>query len=58
MPIIKLKTFIKAPIDMCFDLARNVEIHTKTTSHTNERAVGGVTTGRGMKSSGRPFILV
>jgi ligand-binding SRPBCC domain-containing protein len=45
MPIIKLKTFIKAPIDMCFDLARNVEIHTKTTSHTNERAVGGVTTG-------------
>jgi hypothetical protein len=36
MPIIKLKTFIKAPIDMCFDLARNVEIHTKTTSHTND----------------------
>lgn len=45
MPIIKHKTFIKAPIDMCFDLARNVEIHTTTTSQTQERAVGGVTTG-------------
>ena len=45
MPIIKLETFIKAPIDVCFDFARNVEIHTKTTSHTKERAVGGVTKG-------------
>jgi ligand-binding SRPBCC domain-containing protein len=30
---------------LCFDLSRNVEIHTKTTSHTNERAVRGVKKG-------------
>lgn len=45
MPIIKLETFSNAPIDVCFDFARNVEIHTKTTSKTKERAVGGVTKG-------------
>lgn len=45
MPIIRHEQYIQAPIDICFDLARNVEIHTKTTSHTKENAVGGVTTG-------------
>ena len=45
MPIIILETYIKAPIDKCFDLARNVEIHTQTTSKTKERAVKGITTG-------------
>jgi ligand-binding SRPBCC domain-containing protein len=45
MPIIEHHEFIKAPVEVCFDLARNVEVHTQTTSHTNERAVGGVTTG-------------
>ncbi len=39
------KQIINAPQEICFDLARNVEVHTKTTSHTNERAVGGVTEG-------------
>jgi ligand-binding SRPBCC domain-containing protein len=45
MPIIKNRQFIKAPIKVCFDLARNVDIHTQTTSETKERAVGGVTEG-------------
>jgi ligand-binding SRPBCC domain-containing protein len=45
MPIIKNRQFIKAPIEVCFDLARNVDIHTQTTSETKERAVGGVTEG-------------
>jgi ligand-binding SRPBCC domain-containing protein len=45
MPTIKHKMFIKAPIEICFDLARNVEIHTITTSKTRERAVEGVTSG-------------
>lgn len=45
MPIIRHEQYIQAPIDICFDLARNVEIHTKTTSHTKEKAVGGVTDG-------------
>ncbi|WP_277586144.1 SRPBCC family protein [Psychrobacillus antarcticus] len=45
MPEIVHKQIINAPQEICFDLARNVEVHTKTTSHTNERAVGGVTEG-------------
>ena len=45
MPIIILETYVKAPIGMCFDFSRDVEIHTKTTSQTQERAVGGITTG-------------
>ncbi|MEI4770694.1 SRPBCC family protein [Psychrobacillus sp. FJAT-51614] len=45
MPVIKYKTYIKAPITICFDLARNVEIHTKTTAKTNEKAVAGVKSG-------------
>ncbi|GIN91891.1 hypothetical protein J6TS1_50070 [Siminovitchia terrae] len=45
MPIIKHTQFIKAPVEVCFDLARNVDIHTKTTGKTNEKAVDGVTEG-------------
>jgi len=42
---LSVKIFIKAPIEKCFDLARDVEIHTKTTSITKERAVGGIISG-------------
>ncbi|MEH7250722.1 SRPBCC family protein [Neobacillus niacini] len=45
MPIIEHQQFIKAPVQLCFDLARNVDIHTQTTSKTKEKAVGGVTEG-------------
>ncbi|WP_404443190.1 SRPBCC family protein [Sutcliffiella horikoshii] len=45
MPLIEHQQFIKAPIQKCFDLARNVDIHIQTTSKTKERAVGGVTAG-------------
>lgn len=45
MPKIIHETSIEAPIVKCFDLARNVEIHTTTTANTNEIAVAGVTTG-------------
>ncbi|MER2156234.1 MAG: SRPBCC family protein [Solibacillus sp.] len=45
MPIIIHKQFIYAPIDGCFDLARNVDILIKTTAKTKEKAVGGVTHG-------------
>jgi len=45
MPVIEHQQFIHAPIEVCFDLARNVDIHTQTTSNTKERAVGGVTEG-------------
>ncbi|MCA1064949.1 SRPBCC family protein [Rossellomorea aquimaris] len=45
MPIIKHAIYIDAPANVCFDLARNVEVHTETTKKTNERAVDGVTVG-------------
>ena len=45
MPIIKHEIHISAPIHICFDLTRNVDVHTETTAKTKERAVGGVTTG-------------
>lgn len=37
--------FIYAPRDICFDVARDIDIHTQSTSQTNERAIGGVTSG-------------
>jgi ligand-binding SRPBCC domain-containing protein len=45
MPVIKLETFIHAPQELCFDLARNVDVHMASTAETNERAVAGVTSG-------------
>jgi ligand-binding SRPBCC domain-containing protein len=45
MPVIEHKQFIKAPIEVCFNLARDVDIHTQTTVKTKEKAVGGVTKG-------------
>lgn len=46
MPVISYEIYINAPIEVCFDLTRDVEIHTKTTAKTKERAVAGVTSGR------------
>lgn len=45
MPIIKHDIFINAPINVCFDFARNVDIHTETTKKTKERAIDGITVG-------------
>jgi ligand-binding SRPBCC domain-containing protein len=45
MPVIEHKQFIQAPIEVCFNLARDVNVHTQTTLKTKERAVGGVTKG-------------
>ena len=45
MPVIEYQQFIKAPVELCFDLARSVDIHTKTTANTKEMAVDGVTEG-------------
>lgn len=39
-------TIIEAPIERCFDMARDIDIHTKTVwKHTRERAVAGVVSG-------------
>ena len=45
MPIIKHDIFINAPINVCFDLARNVDVHTQTTAKTKENAIDGLTQG-------------
>ncbi|WP_456279215.1 SRPBCC family protein [Bacillus sp. AK128] len=45
MPTIKHEQLIKAPLELCFDLARSVDIHIQTTAKTKERAVEGVTEG-------------
>lgn len=45
MPLITVVTRIKASSELCFDLARSVELHVQSTAGTQERAVEGVTSG-------------
>jgi len=45
MPVIELITKIHAPIEICFDLARSIELHKRSTAETGEEAVAGVTSG-------------
>jgi ligand-binding SRPBCC domain-containing protein len=45
VPTIKLKTMIHAPVDRCFDLARSIDLHIEAAGRTQERAVGGRTSG-------------
>jgi len=45
MTTIKLLTKIKAPIDICFDVSRDIKVHELSTKNTNERAVAGKTSG-------------
>lgn len=45
MTKIILLTKIKAPIETVFNLSRNIDIHLLSTSHTNEKAVAGKTSG-------------
>jgi hypothetical protein len=45
MPKIELTTEIRSDIFICFDLARSIDLHIKSTSKTNENAVDGVISG-------------
>lgn len=45
MPTIELVTNINAPIEICFDLARSIDLHKLSTAGTGEEAIGGVTSG-------------
>lgn len=45
MPLIELTTSILAPARRCFDLARSIDFHLRTTEHTQETAIAGRTTG-------------
>lgn len=45
MPVIYIETFIDAPIEKCFDLARSIDLHMESTKHTGETAIAGKTSG-------------
>src|SRR5713226_3605401 len=41
----RIVTTIAAPIECCFDLARDIDFHVRSLAHTGELAVGGRTSG-------------
>jgi hypothetical protein len=45
MRIVRLRTPIAAPPARCFDLARDVMLHTRTLASSGERAVAGTMRG-------------
>ncbi|WP_255563230.1 hypothetical protein [Mucilaginibacter sp. 21P] len=45
MPVITLTTIINAPVERCFDISRDIDIHIASTVHTGERAIAGRTSG-------------
>jgi ligand-binding SRPBCC domain-containing protein len=45
MATIRIITEIAAPIEWCFDLARDIDFHVRTMEQTGERAVAGRTSG-------------
>ncbi len=45
MPTILLKTRIYAPIEKCFDLARNLDLHIESMKDTEEKVIAGKLAG-------------
>lgn len=45
MPKIIIKTHIQTTLEICFDLATSIDLHSISTSHTNEKVIGGLTSG-------------
>ncbi len=45
MARIEIETEIDAPPDSCFDMARDLDLHRRSLSHTGEEAVAGKTSG-------------
>lgn len=45
MPLIKVKTVINSDIQVCFDLARNIDFHQETLKFSNEKAIAGKISG-------------
>jgi ligand-binding SRPBCC domain-containing protein len=46
MTTINLKTTIKAPIQLVFDLSRDISEHEASTNNTREKAIAGKTSGK------------
>jgi len=45
MAHIQLETFITAPIELCFDLARDIDVHLAAAAGRGQKAIAGTTTG-------------
>ncbi len=45
MAVIRIVTTIFAPVERCFDLARDIDFHVRSLAQTGEQAVAGRTTG-------------
>lgn len=45
MSTLILKTSINAPIELCFNIARSVEVHLESTAHTHEKVIEGRSSG-------------
>lgn len=45
MAAFRIVTTIDAPIELCFDLSRDIDFHVRTMAETGERAVAGRTSG-------------
>lgn len=45
MTILTLQTCVYAPLQICFDLSRSIDLHQLSMRQTNEKAVGGRTFG-------------
>jgi ligand-binding SRPBCC domain-containing protein len=45
MPVIKLETFIRAPVERVFDLSRCIDLHRETMVRHKEKAIAGITKG-------------
>jgi ligand-binding SRPBCC domain-containing protein len=46
VPTIELVIEIEAPIERCFDLARDIDLHVRSMAGSGEAAIAGVTSGR------------
>ncbi len=45
MPLIEIETEINADIQVCFDLARNIDVHQESMKQSQEIAISGKTMG-------------
>ncbi len=45
VPTIEVVTVVQAPVNVCFDCARDIDLHMRSTAKTGERAIAGVTSG-------------
>jgi ligand-binding SRPBCC domain-containing protein len=50
MPVIRIETIIPAPVERCFDLARDPDLHARSLGQTGERVVSR--TGSGLLGLG------